>query len=249
MFRRANLPFKRAHLGRPTPAMAVACTALFMALGGVGYAAATVGSSQLKNNSVQGKDIKNSTVQGKDIKNSTINEVDIAPATRNALKGQGGATGATGAAGAPGPTGGAGPVGPRGPSNLRIAADSSIDVPACAGALSACTELLSRTLTAGTWLITAKFLLDNNDGSASSTANNCGILNSFDSTIDNMRVPSLGVTGTAGEAEVVTLTGFISSPGFASTVDLRCNEQAGESLFIEDAKIAAVQVETVVTAP
>ena len=30
------------------------------------------------------------------------------------------------------------------------------------------------------------------------------------------------------------------------TVSLRCNEQAGESLFVEDAKITALQVETVV---
>jgi hypothetical protein len=62
---------------RPSPAMIVACVALFVALGGVGYAAATIGSAQIKNNSVQGKDIKNSTITGRDVKNSSLTGSDI----------------------------------------------------------------------------------------------------------------------------------------------------------------------------
>ncbi len=37
---------------RPTPAMVVSLIALFVALGGTGYAAATIGSAQIKNNSI-----------------------------------------------------------------------------------------------------------------------------------------------------------------------------------------------------
>ena len=247
MFRRTKHSSKRTRLGRPTPAMAVACTALFMALGGVGYAAATVGSSQIKNNSVQGKDIKNSTVQGKDIKNSTVQEADISPATRNALKGQTGSQGSAGQNGQQGVQGVQGVTGPRGPSALRVAADANIDVPACGGgALADCTALLSRSLAPGSWLIQAKFLLDNNDGVKSGTTDTCGIVSSLGGVVDKVRIPSLGATGQAGEAEVVTLSGVLPGQVLSPTVSLRCNEQAGESLFVEDAKITALQVETVV---
>src|SRR3954447_15157128 len=62
---------------RPSPAMIVACISLFVAVGGVGYAAATIGSTQIKNNSVRGKDIRNSTITGKDVKNSGLTGSDI----------------------------------------------------------------------------------------------------------------------------------------------------------------------------
>lgn len=91
--------------GRLSPAFIVASLALFVGLGGVGYAAATIGSAQIKNNSVQGKDIKNSTVQGKDIKNGTIKSGDISKGTRDALKGQTGSAGTPGTPGTPGSPG------------------------------------------------------------------------------------------------------------------------------------------------
>lgn len=80
---------------RPSPATVLSLLALFVSLGGVSYAATTIGSSQIKNNSVASKDIKNSTILSK----------DLARKTRSALKGARGATGATGPAG---PTGAAG---------------------------------------------------------------------------------------------------------------------------------------------
>lgn len=69
---------------RPSPAMVVALISLFVALGGVGYAAATIGSAQIKNNSVKSTDIKNNSLLGKDIRNSTIKSRDVG---RNALTG------------------------------------------------------------------------------------------------------------------------------------------------------------------
>jgi hypothetical protein len=62
---------------QPSPAMVVALIALFMAMGGVGYAAATIGSAQIKNNSVRGKDVKNYSLTGKDIKKNGIGGVTI----------------------------------------------------------------------------------------------------------------------------------------------------------------------------
>ena len=78
-----------------SPSMVVACIALFVALGGVGYAAATIGSAQIANNAVQSKDIKNGTIVLKDVQKRA----------RASLKGARGATGATGATGARGTNG------------------------------------------------------------------------------------------------------------------------------------------------
>jgi hypothetical protein len=74
---------------RLSPALVVSMVALFVALGGVGYAATTIGSAQIKNNSVRGKDIRNGTIVSKDINTKT----------RKALKGQTGDQGPAGPAG------------------------------------------------------------------------------------------------------------------------------------------------------
>jgi hypothetical protein len=57
--------------------MVVALLALFVAMGGVSYAAAKIGSKQIKNNSVRGKDIRNGTVAGKDLKNGSTTGKDV----------------------------------------------------------------------------------------------------------------------------------------------------------------------------
>jgi hypothetical protein len=54
------------HLDLPTPGTAIAPVALFVSLGGVGYAAAMIGSAQIKNNCVASKDIRNRTSVTKD---------------------------------------------------------------------------------------------------------------------------------------------------------------------------------------
>jgi hypothetical protein len=52
--------------------MIVALIALFVALGGVGYAATRIGSAQIKNNSIRTQDIRNGTIRGKDVRRNTI---------------------------------------------------------------------------------------------------------------------------------------------------------------------------------
>ena len=63
----------------PSPAMAVALLALFVALGGVSYGIATnsIGSSQIANNSIRGKDIRNNTVASADLRNSGVTGEDV----------------------------------------------------------------------------------------------------------------------------------------------------------------------------
>jgi hypothetical protein len=71
---------------RPSPAMAVALLALFVAMGGVGYAAATIGSAQIKNNSIRSKDIRNGQVTGRDVKESALGKVRSAARADSATR-------------------------------------------------------------------------------------------------------------------------------------------------------------------
>jgi hypothetical protein len=52
--------------------MTVALIALFVALGGVGYAAATIGSGDVINNSLRSQDIRNGTIRGKDVRRNSL---------------------------------------------------------------------------------------------------------------------------------------------------------------------------------
>ena len=65
-------------IGRPSGDTALAVLALFIALGGTGYAAATIGSGQIKNNSIRGKDVRNSNITGRDVKRNSLTGSDVA---------------------------------------------------------------------------------------------------------------------------------------------------------------------------
>ncbi len=52
---------------RPSHATIVAYLALFTALSGSAYAAATIGSAQIKNNSIHSRDVRNNTLTSRDI--------------------------------------------------------------------------------------------------------------------------------------------------------------------------------------
>jgi hypothetical protein len=57
---------------RPSPAMVVAVVALFAGTGGVGYAAATVDSGDIVNNSIRSKDVRNRGLTGTDVKKNSV---------------------------------------------------------------------------------------------------------------------------------------------------------------------------------
>ncbi len=57
---------------RPTHPTIVAYLALFVALGGSAYAAATIGSAEIKNNSIRGKDVHRDTLTGREVKESKL---------------------------------------------------------------------------------------------------------------------------------------------------------------------------------
>ena len=52
----------------PSPAMVVACLALFVALSGVSYAVATIGSDDISNGSIRNRDFKDGTLRGNEAK-------------------------------------------------------------------------------------------------------------------------------------------------------------------------------------
>jgi hypothetical protein len=81
---------------RLSPAFPISLIALFVALGGIAGAAATIGTGDIKNNAVTTKKIKNGTIKKKDL--------SFDP------------TGAQGPAGPAGPRGEVGPPGPPGPT-------------------------------------------------------------------------------------------------------------------------------------
>jgi len=68
---------RSVRLRPPSPAMAVALLALFVALGGSSYAALKVNSRQIVDNSVRGKDLRNNDVRSKDVRNNSLTGADV----------------------------------------------------------------------------------------------------------------------------------------------------------------------------
>ena len=93
-------PFRRLR-SRLSYANVTASLALFIALGGTGYAAVTlprnsVGSAQLRSNAVGTKEIRRGAVRSGDIRNRSIRLSDLATNTRKSLRGTPGPTGPAG---------------------------------------------------------------------------------------------------------------------------------------------------------
>lgn len=63
---------------RPTPALVIACLALFLSLGGVSYGLAT--------GSIDGREIKNGTIRGPDVRNGTLSSRDLGDSARPVRK-------------------------------------------------------------------------------------------------------------------------------------------------------------------
>ena len=96
------MPVTSLHL--PSPALAVALLALFVALGGTGYAALklpknSVSSKQIRKGAVRNADIASNAVTGAKVKRGSLDDTDF---KAGALpKGPQGSQGASGAAGSP----------------------------------------------------------------------------------------------------------------------------------------------------
>jgi hypothetical protein len=67
----------------PSPALVIACVALFVSLGGVSYGVATgfIDSRELKNNTIRSKDVRNNTLRTFDLRNNEVRGFDIRNST------------------------------------------------------------------------------------------------------------------------------------------------------------------------
>jgi hypothetical protein len=63
----------------PSPAMAVALVALFVSLGGVSYGVATgtIGTREIRNNTIRSTDIRNGQVSSRDLRNNDVRSADV----------------------------------------------------------------------------------------------------------------------------------------------------------------------------
>jgi hypothetical protein len=70
-------------LRRPSPALVIACLALFVSMGGVSYGFATgeVDGREIKNGAVTNLDIRNGTITTKDLRNNEVRGADIRNST------------------------------------------------------------------------------------------------------------------------------------------------------------------------
>jgi hypothetical protein len=109
--------------------------ALFIALGGISYAAVklpknSVGSSAIKKNAVTGAKVKDGSLTGADIKDKSLTAADFNGSTQGPTGPQGPA-GLKGDTGAPGTKGDTGPTGPQGPPiGARVELSSAQSIPA-----------------------------------------------------------------------------------------------------------------------
>jgi hypothetical protein len=70
---------KPIRVRRPSPALVIACIALFVALGGVSYGLATgsIDSREIADNTIRSKDVRNNSVYSRDLRNNDVRDIDI----------------------------------------------------------------------------------------------------------------------------------------------------------------------------
>ncbi len=128
---------------------AIGLLALFVALGGSAYAAATITGSSVKDGSLTGRDVKNRSLTKRDFRAGSL------PAGRQGVAGPQGAVGPQGAAGPAGPAGQAGPQGEPGPSEAIVAFLGEFDLPNAGSPVGPAIPV-----PAGSWVIDVTGLFD-----------------------------------------------------------------------------------------
>jgi hypothetical protein len=139
---------------RISPAMPVALVALFVALGGVSYAAVTVTGKNIKDGSITGKDVKKSSLDGNHVKNGSLGTIDLSKSAIASLRGATGPQGVAGAPGAPGTPGAQGTPGAPGANGVVTPQAATLDNKQLPTGVE--TQVLSKSVPEGTYVVTAK---------------------------------------------------------------------------------------------
>lgn len=186
---------------RPSPALAVALLALFMALGGTGYAAT---QSQPEN------------VSAKAAKKKKKKKVARGPA---GPRGPVGSTGPAGALGPTGPAGPKGPAGPAGPGSTGYSTATSAATPVSIGTeeFTSFDRVAQLTLPAGDYVLAASVELGSN--SANSPLIQCALR-------DQQQPVSQG-SASLRAAAVFSATIALTGVSDGGLVDLVCHSDLG----------------------
>jgi hypothetical protein len=213
----------RSHL---TYANVMSTIAVFVVLGGGAYAAATlpknsVGTAQLKKNAVTAAKVKDRSLLAKDFKAGQLAAGPTGATGPTGPAGPKGDKGDPGANGTDGAKGDQGDIGPRGPSNGRhLTGPDVMDLDNTTGS-----ELLSPSLSNGSFLVTAKVNLDNQGVGAATV--DCRLLQSNGPDDDTASV-DLGADG-GQDQDQLTLQGKFSNndPSLVFLYLLACDDNGG----------------------
>ena len=185
---------------RPSPALVVACVALFVALAGTGVAAvvalvpnSSVGTAQLRNNAVVSAKVKDHSLAAKDFANGQL------PA------GPAGATGATGATG---------PIGPGITSWAIVKANGTLDK---ASGVTAVTRTAVGTYNVAFAVDVTNCSLLASAGSDSASSKIRGAIANFNRTTTPMIVQVATSTGTTAGDRAFSLAAICPPPPAATT--------------------------------
>ena len=224
-------------LSRPSPALVIACISLFVALGGVGYAAATgsIDDREDKNNSIASKDLKNSSIVGKDVKNSGLTGSDVQAnslsGTDIAESGLGKVPSATAADNAA-TAGSANTADSAGVANSAFGAvrNGNADLTA------AKTTLIEKALPAGSYLIIAstRFFTSTSD-----SGYDCDLIAEGDTDNKNGDSPNAANNDTR-----TMMSQVLHTANAPFTAQFRCSEIGG-NLTASNTKLTAIQVRSI----
>ena len=208
-------------LRKPSPAMVVACLALFVALTGTSVAFVNA----LPANSVGTAQLKNGAVTSAKVKKGTLKASNFAPGQL--------ATGPTGPTGSAGATGATGAAGPAGPSDAYSAWRNGPDF--LSGSLQTIGTL--KIPAAGSYVIFAKmWFYDTENGGA---VGECRLTAGAD--WDDSRTALTGHVGIVVSAATVELN-VVHEFTAAGSVDLSCSKAGGDMVQYNFVKITAIKV-------
>jgi hypothetical protein len=206
--------------------------ALFSTLGGVSYAATTIGTKNIKNGAVTSAKVKDGSLVAKDFKAGQLpmgakGDTGAAGATGpQGAKGETGATGAKGDTGLKGDTGNTGLTGPRGPSNVYTTSSSGF------GSSGAAVNA-TKALPAGKYLVIAKLDGFSVDGAAHNPSCSLTASGAIDATFLSIGASQETHGNLQGTADLAS----------AGNVALTCPGTAGVSWG--RIQLQALQVETI----
>jgi hypothetical protein len=238
--------FNRLKGARPSPALVISLVALFVSLGGVGYAAVTITGKNVKNSSLTGKDVKNSSLTGSDVKNSSLTGSDI---KNNKLTGSDvlesslgkvpSATSATSATSA----GNANTVGGKSPAQLRpTSAFGQSDTPITVTTGTTVATTTISTASAGTLQATGSVEIEGTVTNPSRSQ--CRI--EIDASLASLLYENVGdgaaTTATASENTIAVNGSRSGVPAGTHTVSLLCSALSGSTIVRDDAAISVLGI-------